>query len=74
MSNSRRGVMKIPTASFASAPPITSPVAEETAGVPFETVSTMANVEQLDRLDDARSIVIARNESGARSLSAVALP
>jgi hypothetical protein len=49
-------------------------VAEETAGVPFETVSTMANVEQLDRLDDARSIVIARNESGARSLSAVALP
>jgi hypothetical protein len=74
MSNSARGVMKIPTASFAAAAPITAPVPEETAGVPFETIETMTNVEQLDRLDAGRSVIIARAENGARSLSAVALP
>jgi hypothetical protein len=74
MSNTRRGVMKIPTASFGAAAPITAPVPEGTAGVPFETVATMVNVEQLDRLDAGRTVVIARAESGVRSLSAVALP
>jgi len=74
MTNSRRGVMKIPTAGFATAAAITTPVAEETAGLPFETVATMTNIEQLDLLDASRSVVIARAETGGRSLSAVALP
>ena len=74
MSNSRRGVMKIPTASFAGAAAITAPVPDGTAGVPFETVSAMVNVEQLDRLDASRSVVIARADNGGRSLTAVALP
>jgi hypothetical protein len=34
----------------------------------------MVNVEQLDRLDAGRTVVIARAESGVRSMSAVALP
>jgi hypothetical protein len=72
MSNSRRGVMKIPTAQFGSAPAITTAI-RGTGGVPYETITTMTGVEQLDRLDDQRSIVIAR-AGGRLDLSAVALP
>ena len=39
MANTSRGVMKIPTASFAAATPITERVGG-TAGVPFETVAS----------------------------------
>ena len=74
MSNTARGVMKIPTAGFAAAQHIGAPVPEGTAGVAFETVSQMTGIEQLDLLDANRSIVIARASDGARSLSAVALP
>jgi len=73
MSNSRRGVMKIPTAPFASAQPITTPV-KGTGGVPFETIASMTGIEQLDLLDATRSIVIARSADGRRNLSAVVLP
>src|SRR5687768_16700427 len=59
MSNSRHGVMKIPTASFASAAPITARIPDGTGGVAFERIPAMANVEQLDLLDAQRSIVIA---------------
>lgn len=74
MSNSRRGVMKIPTAAFATADHIGAPVPEETAGVPFETVAAMTGIEQLDLLDASQSLVIARADDGTQSLSAVALP
>ncbi len=46
----------------------------EWLGVPFETISSMTGVEQLDLLDADRSVVIARGQDGSRSLSAVALP
>jgi hypothetical protein len=75
MSNSSRGVMKIPTIGFASAAPITTRVPTGTAGIGFETVASMVNIEQLDLLDAERTVVIARAADGAsRSLSAVALP
>lgn len=72
MSNSRHGVMKISTDGFATASPISTRVGG-TAGVPFETVSAMVNVEQMDLLDAGRSIVIARGAAG-RNLTAVVLP
>jgi hypothetical protein len=72
MSNSRHGVLKVGTDGFASATPITARVGG-TAGVPFEPVGTMANVEQMDLLDATRTIVIARGGSG-RNLTAVVLP
>jgi hypothetical protein len=72
--NNTRGVMKIPTNTFAGAAPITSPVTSETGGVPFEKVTTMTGIEQLDKLDDAHSLVIARSASGGINLQAVALP
>ena len=72
MSNSRHGVLKIGTDGFAAAAPITTRVGG-TAGVPFESVASMTNVEQMDLLDAGRTIVISRGTAG-RNLSAVILP
>ena len=66
MSNSRHGVLKISTAPFGAAQPITAPVRDGTAGVPFETDRRMTGVEQMDLLDAQRTIVIARG-SGRRA-------
>ena len=72
--NNSRGVMKIPTNTFASATPITTPVETETGGVPFEKVTSMTGIEQLDKLDDSNSIVIARAAAGGVNLQVVPLP
>jgi hypothetical protein len=72
MSNSKHGVLKVGTDGFASAAPITARVGG-TAGVPFETIGAMVNVEQMDLLDAGRTIVISRGTSG-RNLTAVVLP
>ncbi|HMC77031.1 MAG TPA: hypothetical protein VKH34_07850 [Vicinamibacterales bacterium] len=73
MSNNSRGVMKIPTADFGTAPAITAKVTTETGGIAYEKITSMAGVEQMDLLDAQRSIVLARTASGL-NLSAVALP
>jgi hypothetical protein len=72
MSNTNRGVMKIPTAMFGSAAAITSRVGG-TAGIGYETISTMTGVLQMDLLDAQRTVVIAR-EGTTLNLQAVALP
>ena len=73
MSNNSRGVMKIPTAGFATADGITKPVSDK-AGVGYETITAMRGVEQLDLLDAANSIVLARTDTGVLNLTIVALP
>jgi hypothetical protein len=73
MSNTSRGVMKIPTEGFATAAPITAPVTSETAGVGYETIKSMTGIQQLDRLDATHSIVIAQ-AAGGLNLTAVDLP
>jgi hypothetical protein len=72
--NNSRGVMKIPTRDFATAKPITAPVLSETGGIAYEKITSMQGVEQLDKLDDANSIVIARGASGTMNLQVVPLP
>jgi hypothetical protein len=72
--NNSRGVMKIPTSNFAAATPITTPVQTETAGVPFEKVTTMTGIEQMDKLDDQNVIVLARAASGSVNLQVLPLP
>jgi hypothetical protein len=74
IANTSRGVMKVPTDKFTSAPGITEPVKTETGGVGFEPVTALKGVEQLDLLDNQRAIVLMRGEGGALSLQAVALP
>jgi len=71
--NNSRGVMKIPTNGFATATPITTPVETETGGVPFEKVTSMTGVEQLEKLDDSNSLILARAASGL-NLQVVPLP
>ena len=60
IANTSRGVMKVATDGFATAPGITAKVATETGGVGFEPVASLKGVEQLDLLDDA-----ARDRAGA---------
>jgi hypothetical protein len=74
IANTSRGVMKVATDGFATAPGITARVATETGGVGFEPVASLKGVEQLDLLDAQRAIVLARAEGGALSLQAVPLP
>jgi hypothetical protein len=71
MSNTSRGVMKIPTAQFASAAPITARVGG-TQGT-FETVAALTGVEQLDLLDNGRTVMIVRSGE-SRNLTAVVNP
>ena len=73
MSNTSRGVMKIPTDGFANAAPITQPVKTETGGIAYETVAAMKGVEQLDLLDGNRTLALSRSDAGL-NLVAVALP
>ena len=55
MSNTSRGVMKIPTKDFATAAGITTPI-QGTAGIAYETVKSMTGIQQLDLLDADHSI------------------
>ncbi len=73
MSNTSRGVMKIPTDRFATEPGIKTPIAGK-AGIAYETIQTMKDVEQLDLLNETQSIVLARSTAGALNLQPVALP
>jgi hypothetical protein len=75
MSNTSRGVMKIPTENFGSQPGLTEKVdGGGQAGIVYETVSQMKGVEQLDLLDEKHSLVITRTDSGALNLQVVELP
>ena len=71
MANSRYGIVKVPTAQFASAPAITAQV--DKAGT-FEPVASMTGVEQLDLLDTTQSATIVRAQDGSRSLNVTPLP
>jgi hypothetical protein len=73
MSNTSRGVMKIPTATFATAPGITTKVPEGTAGVPFETLAELKGVEHLDRVGADKVAVLTKADTGV-SLRTIALP
>lgn len=74
MSSNKRGVMKAPTSGFGDTPPITTQVqVEDRVGVVPETIAALQGVEQLDKLDDTRAIVLTRVAS-ALDLHAIALP
>lgn len=72
MSNTSRGVMKIPTKDFGTKTEITTPISG-TAGIGYETIKSMDGVQQLDLLDATHSIIVAKTATGL-SLQAVALP
>jgi hypothetical protein len=70
LSNSRRGVMKISTESIDKQPALTQPVTGGgKAGLPYETVESWKDIEQLDKLGNANALVLSKG-----TLAAVALP
>ena len=72
MANSARGVMKISTADLDRKDGIEKRISG-TAGQKYETIESMKNITQLDRLNDSSAVVLMEAESGS-SLSTVALP
>lgn len=73
IANSARGVMKVSTANLDRQEGITSKVAEETAGQPYETIDALAGTVQLDRLNDNSAVVI-QKEGNTLNLKTVPLP
>jgi hypothetical protein len=75
LTNSSRGVMKIKTEGMGETEGITEPVpGGSTKGVPYDTITELKGVEQLDRLDEERALILVRSEAGSLDLKATALP
>ena len=71
MSNSARGVMKMSLAGVEKYKAITEQT--EGAGLPYETLSELKGVEQLDRIDDTKAVLLVKNDAGALDLKTLAL-
>ncbi len=75
IANSSRGVMKVATDSVEKVDAITEPVkGGGTKGLPYDTISDWKGVDQLDRLDEKRALVVRRNDKGSLELQTLALP
>jgi hypothetical protein len=64
VANTARGVMKIPAEALSGAEPITARPKEELAGVKYEPISSLKDVMQLDKLDDAHAILLVKHGDG----------
>lgn len=71
MANSSRGVMKLPTERLESYEAITAHT--EKQGVPYETISGLNGVQQLDTYDDATALMLIA-DGGSLDLRTVPLP
>jgi len=61
MTNTSRGVMKIPTAEFGTTEAITTKPAGTTAGVKYETIKELTDVVQMDKLNDDNALILLKN-------------
>lgn len=73
LSNTARGVMKISTEDIEREEGITEKIGG-TAGQSYDTIESLKNVEQMDRLNDAHVLVLAKSKSGALNAHTVELP
>ena len=74
MANSARGVMKISTDNINDVQSIQSKVNDK-AGLTYETIESLKNVEQLDRLSETQAVVMSRaTPDGPVNLASIALP
>jgi hypothetical protein len=74
MTNSARGVMKIPADGAGTAESITAPVrGGGTKGLGYETVAGLKGVVQMDQLDDHHAVVLVQNND-ALNLETIELP
>jgi hypothetical protein len=72
MNNSSRGVMKMSTNGIEAIQPIVSQT--EKAGLPFETLAELKDVQQLDRYDRDHALILVGTEAGSLDLKSIALP
>lgn len=73
IANSARGVMKVSTENIGKQEGIEKKVSG-TAGQQYETIDSLKNVVQLDRLNEKNAVVMVQAEGGALSLQTVPLP
>lgn len=75
MSNSARGVMKmkLDRAEIDAAESIGSRISG-TAGIGYETIDSLKNVKQLDKLDDKHAVLLVENDDKTLDLLTIALP
>jgi hypothetical protein len=71
MANSSRGVMKLRAENLDKFEAIVAHT--EKQGVPYETVASLKGVQQLDKFDDNRAILVS-DESGTLDLRTITLP
>lgn len=74
LANSSRGIMKLDADQIEKMEPIDAPVREESKGLPYETIGSWKNIDQLDRFDAANALVLRREDDGAMSLESLPLP
>lgn len=68
ITNTARGVMKVPADGIDKQPALTERVSDK-AGLTYETVEALKDIEQLDKLGNANALVLSKG-----TLQAVALP
>ncbi|MGP0070099.1 MAG: hypothetical protein ACLQGP_41685 [Isosphaeraceae bacterium] len=73
MTNSSRGVMKIPTEGAATAAGITNRVADK-QGLGYETIASLKGVVQMDQLGDRHAVILTQAQDGTVDLSTIELP
>jgi len=71
LNNSNRGVMKLDAGNLENYKPITAP--SDIAGVPYETIKSLTNVQQLDKVDDTMAAILVGSGSNLE-LKTIALP
>jgi hypothetical protein len=75
IANTARGVMKVTTDTVASEPAITEPVkGGGSKGLKYETIATLKDVQQLDRINDRNAVVLLVPEGGNASIKTIPLP
>jgi len=75
IANSSRGVMKLPTAGFSGARPLSERVSDgATAGIVYEKIKTWAEVSQLDLLDEQHALILRRGANASLDLATLSLP
>jgi hypothetical protein len=75
LSNSSRGVMKIPTDGLGDAPELAEPVrGGGTAGQSYETVDSLDGTLEMDRQGEESLLVLLQDDEGLQRLQTVPLP
>jgi hypothetical protein len=73
LANSARGVMKIKTDKAATQEGISRRI-DGTEGLPYDTISELKGVTQLDALDKEHALVLVQGQGGAVNLETIDLP